>query len=589
MKIIKFIGILSLCVFVAACTKDEKTIGGSGISEETWSAENILSADGKMHEYTFVSGGAWYATSNNKWCRIVTESGVTGKSSLRFKTFANTDSNVRNGAITITVSGFSDATIINLVQKGGVNEQGEGKYRAINEWIADSMKETYLWNEPIDGLMLDYSLDYQKFLTSILEGVAADNDVNHDDGIWKGEKREAWYTQIQSKAPISKSVGAEYTDAGFLLLQPTTVGSGAEVPVGAAVMVVTPGTPADNAGIKRGDFITEVDDVKMTEGNYKELVNKLYQGNVKAKVNTVSWKEKEAIVTFKADVEIGSATYTDPAIYAAKIIPAENGKKIGYILYMGFATAYDEQLIEIFANFKKENVTDLIVDLRYNPGGEVLSSTVLNTLIAGEAHKGKISTKLVYNKARTEAGESGEYKIGVAQNVEYPEGEGYTPIVSALGSSLGLNTVYIITGENTASASEIIINGLQGLDLDVRLIGQKTHGKNVGMEGFQTNMYGYNFYLYPVSFYPDNAKGFHDYPEGFTPDIVVNDANIYPGDFGTKVDLCSLQAITWIETGSMPNLSVSKREICRTWDTEYERLCRRQGGAVIYPGRNALE
>ncbi len=592
MKIIKWAGALLIALTAVGCAKDETKIQGNGISNETWAADkNIIKAEADTYEYIFSAEGKWTATSSDRWLKITTDSGVKGQSLLRFRSFANTDNKERHGTITISVEGFTASTTIPIVQESGVFEEGDGKYRSINEWIAQKMKEVYLWNEPIEGLMLDYSIDYQKFLTSILDGVAAQYDVNHDDGIWEGAKRTAYYTQIQSNAPVSKAVGSQYTDAGFMLLQPTTLSTEDGISIGAAVKAVTPDTPADKAGLKRGDFITEVDGAAITDINYKTLVDKLYKGNVSAKVNTVSWNGPKAIITYKADVQIGQASYTDPAIYMNKVINGENGKKIGYILYMGFATAYDDKLLEIFSDFKKQGVTDLIIDLRYNPGGEVLSSTVMNTLIAGPAHKGKISTKLVYNSTRTAAGESGEYKIGIANNVEYPHGEGYTPIATALEHSLGLSTVYVITSKTTASASEIVINGLRGLGITVNTVGEKTGGKNVGMEGFQENMYGYNFNLFPVSFYPDNAKGFHDYPDGFEPDLPADDSTIYPGDFGTKVDLYCFGAIRWIETGQKPDFSTRPHSVSASCMNAVgqEKINGRFSGSVIYLDRESTK
>lgn len=89
---------------------------------------------------------------------------------------------------------------------------------------------------------------------------------------------------------------------------------------------------------------------------------------------------------------------------------------------MGFDMAYDEQMIDIFNQFKTEGIDELIIDLRYNPGGMVLSSTVLGTLVAGSQHKDKIYLRTTYNSTRTAKGEKGEYFIGNPSNPENPEG-----------------------------------------------------------------------------------------------------------------------------------------------------------------------
>ena len=162
----------------------------------------------------------------------------------------------------------------------------------------------------------------------------------------------------------------------------------------------------------------------------------------------------------------------------------------------------------------------------------MLSSTVLGTLIAGEAYKGQLYAHMTFNEDRTEAGESGDYKIGVKETFESV----YEPIERALQHALGLKKIYVLVSETTASASEMVINGLRGLDIEVNLIGMPTNGKNVGMEGVVRSFHNYDFLLFPVSFYIENAKGFRDYSDGFTPDVQIDDSAIYPGEFGTMMD-----------------------------------------------------
>ena len=138
---------------------------------------------------------------------------------------------------------------------------------------------------------------------------------------------------------------------------------------------------------------------------------------------------------------------------------------------------YDQALLDLFKEFKQKNVTELVLDLRYNGGGHVMSSTMLATLIAGDKYKDQIYTKMEYNRERTEAGKVGEYRIG---NSTIPDGNGvYSLIVDALQYSLNLDHVYVIGTYDTASASEMIINGLRGLGIDVRLVGQQTHQTHV--------------------------------------------------------------------------------------------------------------
>ena len=174
-------------------------------------------------------------------------------------------------------------------------------------------------------------------------------------------------------------------------------------------------------------------------------------------------------------------------------------------------------------------------------------------------------------------------KIGVKETVERV----YEPLEIALQHAVGLKTVYVLTSQTTASASEMVINGLRGLGLEVNLIGQRTNGKNVGMEGVVRSFYNYDFYLYPVSFYIKNAKGFGDYASGFVPDVEIDDSAIYPGEFGTMEDQLGYIALTWIKNGEKPQLQTrssyngtvhSMNVFGDLWDN---RPIQPMGGAII--------
>ena len=211
-------------------------------------------------------------------------------------------------------------------------------------------------------------------------------------------------------------------------------------------------------------------------------------------------------------------------------------------------------MIEAFRSFR--GAEELILDLRYNGGGAVRSSTVLATLIVGDACKDGVYCRTVYNARRTAAGESGVHRIG---NGHTPDGTGvYTPIVSALPEALGLKRIYVLCSESTASASELVINGLRGLGIEVRLIGMRTNGKNVGMEGYVDHLEGGELYTFmPITFYSENNLGFRDYSDGFVPDVEFDDSPLYraacyPGAFGTTADPLYALAAEWIGTGAKP-------------------------------------
>ncbi len=542
-----------LMTAITSCTEQE-TFPGTGITGQTWdNISNEADIEGELLSFEFTAAGNWVASSSEKWCKVLTAEGQAGESVMRIKVAANEEQYGRSATVTLQVKNHEESCSFTIKQGDGFIEQGDGKYRDANQWIYDMMSEYYLWNEPIPGLTLDFSIEYDDFLLSMLDGIGASGNINKEDGMYQNGQRVAYFTNIVSDAPIeTEGMGDTFTDSGILKLQATKFSvSETEEEVGLAIVAVTPGTEADKAGIKRGDFINEVDGVEINESNYSNLASLVYDGNVTVKVNEVKFNNAIATVTPRETLYLGYSTYDDQPIYAAKVIEnKEYNKKAGYLLYMFFDMNSDEQLLEVFDDFKQENIDELVIDLRYNNGGHVLSSTVLGTLVAGEEYKGQIYTKQVYNNTRTAAGIVGEYRIGEAANPEMEEGYDY--IVDALATAVNLKKVHIIVSGSTASASELLINGLRGLDIEVNLIGTTTMGKNVGMEGFMSSFRNYTFIFYPVSFYCENAKGYHSYSGGFIPELEADDSSIFPGEFGTYNDYYSNFALNWAFSGTKP-------------------------------------
>ncbi|MDE5799847.1 MAG: hypothetical protein K2H74_02350, partial [Paramuribaculum sp.] len=322
--------------------------------------------------------------------------------------------------------------------------------------------------------------------------------------------------------------------------------------VGLIVSIVCPGSPAAQAGLTRGVLITAVNGITVNTNNYTTMGENVYDGNVTITYHPTTFDSEGFLQIGDAtNLKLNRATFNDVSVYMSKILEFENGPKIGYMLYNSFDYGYDTQLINAFKKYKEEGITELILDLRYNPGGHVISSLLMGTLIAGQQHKGEIYGRSIYNATRMQTTSPGEYKLGVAATPEIPEG--YDPITEGLATCIGLSTIYVICSENTASASELVINGLRGVGVDVRLIGTTTNGKNCGMESIEKTFGGYTYTLCPITFYIENAKGFKDYADGFTPDVEEDDSVYYPGDFGTVYDTYTYYALSWIVNGTKPN------------------------------------
>ena len=246
---------------------------------------------------------------------------------------------------------------------GKIPSKPAGKYATVNKWMYSYMLQNYLWPDPLTTMKTDYSLDYEKFLQSVLDGVAEHKDargraLNYDDGHWTDGRREYYYSYV--KGPEIKSrAGDEVTETGLWKLQPVWISSEQMVFV---VEVVTPDSPASRAGLRRGDFISEVDGQTITGANAETLLKKCYYG---ISVRMLPKRIVSGEVTTLDEVTLSAETFVDPAIYRSTVVPV-GGKRVGYLLYMGFESEADRELAEVFRTFRDNNVDELVVDLRYN-------------------------------------------------------------------------------------------------------------------------------------------------------------------------------------------------------------------------------
>lgn len=458
---------------------------------------------------------------------------------------------------------------------------------SVDEWVYEVMCDNYLWNEEVRNLEPNYGLGYKEFLLDLLKGVARQGEANRDDGRWDGGVRSYFYSYIEKADEESRAAGDAVISTG---ITPRRARLGDDPAAsGFLIWLVTPGSPADRAGLRRGMFITAVDGepcgAQSAQQDIERMYGRIVSGPaVRLDVSDVEVADGAFIPVRKREYSLTAERYTEPALYAAECL-IEGESRIAYLLYMGFDRNADEELIAAFRKFKAFSPTDLILDLRYNGGGHVVSSAVLGTLVAGSARAGELFARLTYNADRTLRGEQGIYRIG---RKECADGS-YAPIEEALAddAALGLRRVYVLTSVRTASASEMLINGLRGLGIDVRLIGTATNGKNVGMEGYagHSTRDG-RFDFFPVTFYAENACGSRDYSDGFAPNVEADPDAYFPGAFGTKEDILCNLAFEWILTARQPSPASAPRmrvpAASREAHDPLERvLARHPKGAVV--------
>ena len=271
----------------------------------------------------------------------------------------------------------------------------------------------------------------------------------------------------------------------------------------ATIVYSEPNSQAALKGIKRGTEIISVDGVAIANGD-PDLINARLAPSTLGEAYPFVIRDLNALS--ERTVILESTSVTKVPVHTAKIITS-NERKVGYLLLnsFGIATA-EQQLIDVINTFKNKQINELVLDLRYNGGGYLAISAELGTMIAGNTSLGKVFTELAYNDKRRMENEYYSFPMS-SFGIEKPA------ISGILLPQLSLPRVYIISTNNTASASEYLINGLRGVNVEVILMGTATTGKPYGF--LPEENCGTTYFT--VQFKGQNSQGFGDFADGFIP------------------------------------------------------------------------
>lgn len=291
------------------------------------------------------------------------------------------------------------------------------------------------------------------------------------------------------------------------------------------VRMVEPKSPVGLAGLKRGDTVVSID------GYTPEQIVAGTPGRATAVGQPRTLVVRNAQGTTRT-LTVSSAEFPYVSVPATAVFTQSNGTssvKVGYFVYQQFINASASELGAAFRTFAREDVKELIVDLRYNGGGSISIARDLASMIGGPDLTGRVFTQLRYNARHPE------------DNTVYPFVSGVSGLPAAPLS--GLNRVVFITAEGTASASELVINGLIP-HKNVIQIGSTTFGKPYGFLPVDACGLTYN----SVNFETVNSLGMGRYDNGLAPTCeVADDLDHQLGD-PTEARLAG--ALQYIRTGS---------------------------------------
>jgi carboxyl-terminal processing protease len=285
------------------------------------------------------------------------------------------------------------------------------------------------------------------------------------------------------------------------------------------VRFIEPLSPAALAGVQRGDQILTVNGRPASE---------LAAANDFTVLTPVAVGDKVTLGLRNASgdrsVTLSANVYNLTPVTNASVVDSA-GRRAGYLVLKDFVDQAVPSLESAFSSFKAAGVTDLVLDLRYNGGGLVTTASTLASYVAGGRADGQVFTSLLYNNKHSSSNST--YRFG------------------ALAASLNVDRVYVLAGQRTCSASELVVNGLRPF-VNVVLIGGATCGKPVGF--LPISQCGTTFNA--VNFESVNANNEGRYFEGFQPTCAVADDLDHP--LGSPSEALLAGALQYAQTGTCP-------------------------------------
>ncbi|MCF2737559.1 S41 family peptidase [Bacteroides caecigallinarum] len=330
--------------------------------------------------------------------------------------------------------------------------------RYANRFAREALEIYYYWNEEISKDL--NQLDPEKNS----DPIATVEKIRYHDGTNEIDK---WTMLTDNMDEFTSSVEGVtttygYTPKVYLLSENSNK-------VIAAVAFVSENSPAEKAGIKRGDLIYKIDGKTLTTENYLDL---FYSSQIKLSMA----KLDGYTITPTTELSLEAVKMYENPILCDSVYNLD-GKKVGYLAYSSFDLKSIPELINICKEFKNEGIKELILDLRYNGGGYVITENVLASMFAPQVN---VTNKDVFEKEDYNDFFTEYYKQeGISTITKFETEYNYNEIdlnVSTKDANIGLEKIYGIITANSASASEALLSGLMPY-MNIELIGEQSHGK----------------------------------------------------------------------------------------------------------------
>jgi len=389
-----------------------------------------------------------------------------------------------------------------------------GSLASEKRWLRSYFDQAYLWYAEVPGVdanLPGYSIDSPSGYYASIDGyfkalktpaLVAGTSRRKDQFSFTYPTRE--WNQL-SQSGVSAGYGIEWSVVS------------STPPRGVRIAYVEPGSPAATAGLQRGDRLQSVDGVGADDASATGVATLNAALFPSALGVTRSFVFTRGVTTLPA-ATLNSAQVIKQPVLVSRVLNI-GGRSIGYLVFNDHIATAETQLVAAIESFRTAAVTDLVLDLRYNGGGFLYLASQLAYMIAGPTPTaGKVFERLQYNDKR-----SAESNAPGSSIAFYTTTCDLNSSLSCSSQrplpSLGLPRVTVLVSGSTCSASESILNGLRGADIDVRLVGSTTCGKPYGFTAKDNCGVSY----FPIEFQGVNAKGEGDYSGGFVPRCAAAD------------------------------------------------------------------
>ena len=400
-----------------------------------------------------------------------------------------------------------------------LDEETRTQRRYVNQFAWNVMDKYYLWRDEIASAMSSW-----KNWEEPIEKVAK---IRYKNAM--GKDIDRWTLLTDDIGSLKGNLSGHTRTLGMdyqLYYTDKT-----QTRVCAAITYTYAGSPAEKAGLGRGDVILTIDGREMTPSNYLQLVRERLLGGGTV---TIGLSDDRTVTLTAIDM------YENP-VQTACVLETAGGRKVGYLHYTSFTLDSCEDLVEAFDGFVRAGIDDLVLDLRYNSGGYVITENVLASMLApvSVVEAESVFSQQIYNKQVAKEVKDATTRFKTVHMFHVDE---ELRIVSTAGSNPDLPRLYVLTTGSSASASEALICGLKPY-MEIIQLGGKTSGKfcagfvmdatdwykeaksSLGKgEAEQAEPYVDNWGIYVMySRYADCNGNTLSMPDGIAPDEEVDD------------------------------------------------------------------